>query len=332
MFGVGVEVLLLLGGLDGRDLLGHEVGLGVVHELIQGLLVELVLVHYSLRVDFLHLLEAHFEHLLHELQILGRHVGRHPAHHLVAARIYLRYLRVRGKVEARLVLGCHVVGQMREVCAFVSEGQRVVALLLLFVHLLLRRLDDRLCDWLPLASFVPDEIIEVPLVLLPQVVHLPLVLFVYDLASLELGCDLSRLLLDQLGVKLAEVPGYRVDLWRFLVGVSPSHTLRFLKRPLDFCLWGRVVSGQKIVVLHLHFLLLPFPLLLYFLLLLLLQLQSAQIFPVGLFLPLLLQLVSPHKWVVVWVVTLIDFGRGCFFERVDTVGAHLLVSLVLFGD
>lgn len=300
-----------------------------MHELIQGLLVELVLVHDSLRVDFLHLLEAHLEHPLHQLQILGRHVRRHPAHHLVAAR---SYLRVRGKVEARVLLGGQVVGQLREVRALVSEGQRAVVLLLLLVHLLLGRLDGRLCDWLPLASLVPDEIVEVALVLLPQVAHLPLVLFVDDLAPLELRCDLRRLLLDQLCVELAEVPHYRVDLRRLLVGVSPSHPLLFLERPLDFCLGGRVVSGQKIVVLHLHFFLLPLPLLLYLLLLLLLQLQGAQVLPVRLFLPLLLQLVSPHEWVVVGVEALVKVGRGCFFERVDSVGTHLLVSLVLLGD
>lgn len=223
---------------------------------------------------------------------------------------------------------------MREVGAFVSEGQRVVAffLLLLLVLLFLGRLDSWLDYWLPFASLVSDEIVEVALVLLSEVVHLSFVLFVYDLASFVLGSDLHCLLLDELSVELAEIPDYWVYLWRFLVGIGSSHSLRLVNLSFYLCFWSWIVSWQKIVVLHLHFLLLPLSLLLYLLLLLLLQLQGTQIFSMSFLLLLLLELVCPHKRIVVGIVALVYFRRGCFFEWIGAIRTHLLVSLILFRD
>ena len=144
---------------------------------------------------------------------------------------------VRGKIEAWLVLGWQVVGQLRKIGAFVSEGQRVVAFLLLFVQLLLGRLDNRLDYRLPFAFLVLDEIVEVTIVLLPEVVHFSLVLLIYDLASLVLGCDLRCLLLNEFGVELAKVSDYRVDLRRFLVRICSSHSLRLVNWSFYLCSW-----------------------------------------------------------------------------------------------
>ena len=144
---------------------------------------------------------------------------------------------VRGKIEAWLVLGWQVVGQLRKIGAFVPEGQRVVAFLLLFVQLLLGRLDSCLGYRLPFAFLVPYEIVEVTIVLLPEVVHFSLVLLIDDLASLVLGCDLRCLLLDEFGIELAEVSYYRVDLRRLLIRICSSHSLRLVNRSFYLCSW-----------------------------------------------------------------------------------------------